>query len=283
MFKMLKDQILIKKPGDIDGLQFMIKDLENCSVFLMDHTAQITVDRCKNTKFYIGPIKASIFFRDCSDCEITVTTCQFRCRDLVDSTIYVYSPNEPIIESSKNLVFAPYNLKYPWLKEHSDKADVVGQFTDDDGIVQQKVNRWNQIHDFTKRSDGGLNYRLLPPQEFAIQRLEDLGIDLQDPPVGFEDFLYELPEEYGGSLREADLQERKNGLMAFDIRTGMSEAQKAFEKKEEQKEKDKAVAAANKDEQKVAQVKEELAKGLPGKDETKAPNEKPVVASTNAP
>lgn len=116
MFKMLKDQILIKKPGDIDGLQFMIKDLENCSVFLMDHSAQITVDRCKNTKFFIGPIKASIFFRDCSDCEITVTTCQFRCRDLIDSTVYVYSPNEPIIESSSNLVFAPYNLKYPWLK-----------------------------------------------------------------------------------------------------------------------------------------------------------------------
>lgn len=66
---------MIKRPGDIDGLQFMIKDLENCSVFLLDHTAQITVDRCKNTKFYIGPIKASIFFRDCSDCEITVTTC----------------------------------------------------------------------------------------------------------------------------------------------------------------------------------------------------------------
>jgi protein XRP2 len=73
MFKAQKDQMLIKMPGDINGEMFMIKDLENCTVVLLDHTAQITVDRCNNTKFYIGPIKASIFFRDCSDCEITVS------------------------------------------------------------------------------------------------------------------------------------------------------------------------------------------------------------------
>jgi len=59
-------------PGDINGIDFMIKDLDNCIVFLLDHTAQVTVDRCKNTKFYIGPIKASVFFRNCEDCEITV-------------------------------------------------------------------------------------------------------------------------------------------------------------------------------------------------------------------
>ena len=203
----------------------MIKDLENCSVFLMDHSAQITVDRCKNTKFFIGPIKASIFFRDCSDCEITVTTCQFRCRDLIDSTVYVYSPNEPIIESSSNLVFAPYNLKYPWLKLHSEKADVVGEFTDDDGVVQKKVNRWNQIHDFTKRTDGKLNYKLLPPGQFSTLYVSDLGVDLPELPEDqkdFTEFLYELPEEYGGSLKESELLEmgRKNGLMAFDITTG---------------------------------------------------------------
>ena len=73
MFKSQKDQMLVKMPGDINGIDFMIKDLENCTVMLLDHTAQVTIDRCKNTKFYIGPVKASIFFRNCSDCEITVS------------------------------------------------------------------------------------------------------------------------------------------------------------------------------------------------------------------
>ena len=100
-------------PGDINGIDFKIVDLENCTVVILDHTAQITVDRCKNTKFFIGPIKASIFLRDCENCEITVSCCQFRCRDLKDSKVYVYTPNDPIVESSSNLTFAPFNLKYP--------------------------------------------------------------------------------------------------------------------------------------------------------------------------
>jgi len=63
----------VKMPGDINGIEFMIKDLENCTVILLDHIAAVTVDRCKNTKFYIGPIKSSIFVRDCQNCEITVS------------------------------------------------------------------------------------------------------------------------------------------------------------------------------------------------------------------
>lgn len=94
--------------------------------------------------------------------------------------------------------------------------------------MQKKVNRWNQIHDFTKKSDGQLNYRLLPAAQFSVQTIEELGVQLDDAPVGDEDFIYELPEEYGGNLKKSDLHDRNNGLMAFDIRTGMQDAQKAF-------------------------------------------------------
>lgn len=41
MFKSIKDETLVKNPGDINGIDFMIKDLENCTVILLDHTAQI--------------------------------------------------------------------------------------------------------------------------------------------------------------------------------------------------------------------------------------------------
>jgi protein XRP2 len=60
-------------PGEVNGLDFKIKDLDGCTVIILDHTAQITVDRCKNTKFFFGPIKASIFLRDCENCEVTVS------------------------------------------------------------------------------------------------------------------------------------------------------------------------------------------------------------------
>jgi protein XRP2 len=74
MFKDKANEVLIKRPGDLNGLDFMIKDLEGCTVVILDHTAQVTVDRCNNCKFYIGPIKASIFFRNCDGCEITVAS-----------------------------------------------------------------------------------------------------------------------------------------------------------------------------------------------------------------
>lgn len=33
------------------------------------------------------------------------------------STIFLYAANDPIIESSQNLKFAPYNVAYPFLDE----------------------------------------------------------------------------------------------------------------------------------------------------------------------
>ena len=100
---------------------------------MLEYTAQISVNRCKNTKFYIGPVKGSIFFIDCEDCEITVCASQFRCRDLHNSKVFLYTPNDPIIESASNLIFAPYNLSYPYLKNHAESASLIGEFVDDAG------------------------------------------------------------------------------------------------------------------------------------------------------
>jgi len=54
----------------------------------------------------------------------------------------LYTPNDPIIESSSNLTFGPFNMKYPYLEEHSgaEFANVIGKFTDDDGDVLEKRN-----------------------------------------------------------------------------------------------------------------------------------------------
>ena len=34
-----KDETLIKMPGDINGIDFQIRDLHNCTVYLLDWTA----------------------------------------------------------------------------------------------------------------------------------------------------------------------------------------------------------------------------------------------------
>ena len=84
----------------------------------------------------------------------------------MNSRLFLYTPNDPIVESSSGLSIAPYNFKYSFLEEHAISADLVGEFTDDDGVVQTKVNHWSQVFDFTKREDGQLNYTLINPSDF---------------------------------------------------------------------------------------------------------------------
>ena len=39
MFAQKKGEELIKKPGQINGLDFMIRYLEDCTVYILDYTA----------------------------------------------------------------------------------------------------------------------------------------------------------------------------------------------------------------------------------------------------
>jgi protein XRP2 len=43
-FKNKSNEELIKKPGDLNGYDFMICDLQNCDVFILDHLAQVLID-----------------------------------------------------------------------------------------------------------------------------------------------------------------------------------------------------------------------------------------------
>ena len=72
----------------------------------------------------------------------------------------MYSASDPIIESSNNLVFAPFNVGYPHLDEHVKAAG-----------FDATCNKWDQVFDFTKK-DAGLNYNLLDPTQFAIMKKE---------------------------------------------------------------------------------------------------------------
>jgi protein XRP2 len=42
MFKDRTGEELVKKPGEINGIDFMIRSLTDCTVYIMDHTAQVS-------------------------------------------------------------------------------------------------------------------------------------------------------------------------------------------------------------------------------------------------
>ena len=43
IFQQKNGETLIKKPGQIDGKAFSIRFLENCTVYLYDHSAQVSL------------------------------------------------------------------------------------------------------------------------------------------------------------------------------------------------------------------------------------------------
>ena len=146
---------------------FKINDLKNCVVLILDHTSQMTIDRCEDCTFILGPIKNSIFVRDSQNCQITVSCGQFRCRTLFDSSIKLYCPQEPVVESSSGLTLSPYNLKWSQLEEFSQAAELIGEFTDEEGATHQKINHWKEVHDFTPAEEGS-NFELIAQDDFQV-------------------------------------------------------------------------------------------------------------------
>ncbi len=131
--------------------------------------------------------------------------------------MYLYVLNDPIIESSQNLKFAPYNVAYPLLDEH---ARSVG--------FDPQVNKWDLIFDFTTK-DSGKNYEFLEPSEFSMITKELEG-DFPAPVAPFP-----TPQRYGGTLADdanQHVQQHDDGMMAFSIHTSANDAAKLVEAQE---------------------------------------------------
>ena len=115
----------------------------------------------------------------------------------------------------------PYNFSYPLLEDHVEKAQLCGDFTDDDGVLQTKYNHWKEIFDFSMREDGALNYKLVDKSDFKIQTQDELlsGISIQGAGSN-PSWLFELPLEYGGTFDHSQVVKAADNLNLHDIKTG---------------------------------------------------------------
>ena len=157
--------------------------------------------------------------RDCKNCTITVACSQFRCRDLYDSTVNLFVANNPCIESSSNVQFAPYNLAYPRLDYHCRSAG-----------LKIAENHWDLIHDFTENDNGQLNYSIVHPDQWELEAFPLEGIDEQPAEA------IPYPVRYGGNIPDdAYFGEEAEGDQAFDIKnSSQNAAAQAFANRQQQ-------------------------------------------------
>jgi hypothetical protein len=97
--------------------------------------------------------------------------------------VNLFAGNNPCIESSENVFFAPFNLAYPQLDQHVRSAG-----------LNIEENHWSQIHDFTENDDGQPNYGFVEPGEWEVEAY---------PLEGFSEEPNEVipyPVRYGGNI-----------------------------------------------------------------------------------
>lgn len=123
-FKGETGKTLIKTPGTIQGQVFNLMQLDNCTVYLLDHSEAVYVDECRNCSIYIGPVGGACFLRNCQSSNFSIACMQLRTRECNDLTIYLYSLSDPHIEKSFGIKFAPYNLAYPQQDKHFKIANL---------------------------------------------------------------------------------------------------------------------------------------------------------------
>lgn len=184
------DQTIIRKPGTLEGTQFLINNCKNCHFWLLDFTSTITVDKCEKCTFYIGPCESSFFIRDSKNCSAVMAVGQLRTRDCHNMKILLYSQTEPVIEKSTNMKFGCFHSSYFNL---SNQMQLIG--------LNEWQNRWCDIHDFTPGS--GNHWSQLPPWTTAFDLLGQLPPEIRGDPswteYGSEDVKKNINEKINGS------------------------------------------------------------------------------------
>lgn len=160
-------ETICKDPDSIRGSSFAIENLNECTVYVMDHSSQMTVDNVRKSFLFVGPVQGSFFLRDCSDSVICVACRQFRTKNVQRCTIFLYCSSRPSIEYTKEIKLAPYNFAYPHQDQHFRLAN-----------LNPLVNDWMNVHDFNASSE--VHWTELPPDEFFIENKELLGYT---PPI----------------------------------------------------------------------------------------------------
>ena len=92
-----------------------------------------------NCTIFLGPIKGSLFIRDCANCRVIASCQQFRTRDCKHVEVLLHTTTLPIIEATSAITFGCFRGSY---------FQLTGQFKSS-GLTQY-TNYWHQIHDFTK-------------------------------------------------------------------------------------------------------------------------------------
>jgi len=141
----------------------LLKNLEGCTVLVLDVYSQVTCSGLQGCRVFIGPTAGSVLLRDLVNCHVTLAGKQIRIRSSHSCTLAVHTPSPPVIEDSSDLLFLPFNGVFPGIDASFLQAG-----------LQPTNNEWASVHDFTPAEGSAApNWRKIDTSAWAG---EDGGI-----------------------------------------------------------------------------------------------------------
>ncbi|KAF4034398.1 Tubulin binding cofactor C domain-containing protein [Phytophthora infestans] len=217
-FRNKKDETLMKLPGQIEGQPFDVSDLEGCTVMLLDHINQVQIDNLANCRVFVGPSSESVFVRNCSNCVFTIACKQLRTRDCSGCSIYLYSLTDPIIETSQQMTFAPFNGAYCGIERN---------FTD--ARLEPANNHWSQLYDFNDPNKTGANWRILQQEEEVAPWVIDIEPQVPGATASLGACVNPVARDSGFVKYTDSSASASGGMQSFTFNTSQKEATKVMQ------------------------------------------------------
>lgn len=157
----LKGESVLKRPGSVNGESFVIKNLEDCSVYLLDYTSEVEVSNCVNCSIFIGPVDGPAIFDNCTGCKVAVASQQFQAKGCSGCKFGLYCATQPSLTGCSTIEIGSWVGAYPGLAAHFAAAN-----------LDPKANNWNKVYDGSAEDGSEPNFSLVtdaPSWEMPIE------------------------------------------------------------------------------------------------------------------
>ncbi|NXY73947.1 TBCC1 protein, partial [Glareola pratincola] len=149
-------QTLAKSSDTLVGAHVRIHRCNESFIYLLSPLRSVTIEKCRNSTFVLGPVQASVHVHSCDNVKVMVVCHRLCLSSTVGCTFYILTPTQPLVLLGNEAVsFAPFHTHYPMLEDHMAQ---VGLAT--------LPNYWDSPMLVCKESGDTSVFRLLPPSDF---------------------------------------------------------------------------------------------------------------------
>jgi hypothetical protein len=169
----LSDQTLTRYESTPTGVDYRLKNLTNCTVYLLDSFGALRLQGLKNCTIYALTVAGPTYVEQCVNTSVRVVCRQLRIHDCVDVNFKVWTVTGPIIEDCKGMNFGKYDVNYS--NEHC--FDDCLTFSGLGAVREKQENAYHEVKDFKWLKNGvkSPNWNLIEVKEGE----EELDVEIE--------------------------------------------------------------------------------------------------------